>query len=113
MHSHYGVGTSTEPIVISDDEEEAAFVEYTLEQRISSPSNSEGQEDSGRSGWPQGQPIYVEDEPAQTLETGNDSLTSDSGTGTLSECHPHFCILYTVFIPQESTRAKSANGQQA
>ena len=103
MHSHYGVGTSTEPIVISDDEEEAAFVEFTLEQRISSPSNSEDHEDSRRSGWPQGEPIYVEDEPAQASETGNGLPTSDFGIGTLSKSYLHFCILYTVFIPQNTT----------
>ena len=103
MHSHYGVGTSTEPIVISDDEEEAAFVEFTLEQRISSPSNSEAHEDSRRSGWPQGEPIYVEDEPAQAPETGNGLPTSDLGIGTLSKYYLHSCILYTVFIPQNTT----------
>jgi hypothetical protein len=37
MHSHYGTGSFNEPIVISDDEDEAAYVEFALEQRISSP----------------------------------------------------------------------------
>lgn len=35
---HHGVGSLNSPIVISDDEDEA-YVEFALEQRISSPND--------------------------------------------------------------------------
>ncbi|KAI0337215.1 hypothetical protein BDW22DRAFT_1433513 [Trametopsis cervina] len=43
----YGAGSLNAPIVISDDEDEAAYVEFTLEQRISSPTENMDDEDFG------------------------------------------------------------------
>lgn len=36
----HGVGSLNSPIVISDDEDDAAFVEFALEQRLSSPRDN-------------------------------------------------------------------------
>lgn len=40
MTFHHGVGSLNSPIVISDDEDEA-YVEFALEQRISSPTDDD------------------------------------------------------------------------
>ncbi|KAI0090455.1 hypothetical protein BDY19DRAFT_773067 [Irpex rosettiformis] len=77
MHPLYGAGTSTEPIVISDDEDEAAFVEFTLEQRISSPSDNTDYYNADSSEWQKDHPIYVEDEPSQVAEMGNGLFPSN------------------------------------
>lgn len=109
MHPHYGVGTSTEPIVISDDEDEAAFVEFTLEQRISSPTDSVDYDAYHNAGWQQEQPVYVEDDSIPENATGTSLYPPEDEVGTSFHSYFYLDILYYVHDEQ----VRSASGQIA